>query len=301
MTRKGGLGRNLDVLLSKTQVVKASDVNVDSAQETNDSDSHYTFLAVEHLQPGQYQPRREMSPEALEELSASIKAQGLLQPLVVRKLATNQYEIIAGERRYRAAKLAGLDKVPVVIQQVDDKTSLAMALVENIQREDLNPMEEARALQRLVDEFDLSHQETAQVVSKSRTTVTNLLRLNQLHPEVQQLLEEGELEMGHARALLSLSSLEQVNLAHEVVAKSMTVREVEAQVKRRQHPYLMAQQQRSDVDVLEARERQKILKNQLGIQVKVSPSKEGKLKVTLKYDSINQLDELIKKLTQENQ
>lgn len=297
MTRKGGLGRNLDVLLSKTQAVKVSAVKKEEVAQTEGEESNYTFLATNCLQPGQYQPRREMSHEALEELSASIKTQGLLQPLVVRKLATNQYEIIAGERRYRAAKLAGLDRVPVVIQQVDDKTSLAMALVENIQREDLNPMEEARALQRLVDEFELSHQEAALVVSKSRTAVTNLLRLNQLHIEVQQLLEEGELEMGHARALLSLAPLDQVNLAHEAVAKSMTVREVEAQVKRRQHPYLMAQQQRSDVDILEARERQKILKNQLGIQVKVSPSKEGKLKVTLKYDSINQLDELIKKLT----
>ncbi len=295
MSRKSGLGRNLDILLSKTQAVKTQDLSVKKTK-TNDDHEHFFLIEIDKLQPGQYQPRRGMDEEALKELSLSIKAQGLLQPLVVRKLDSGAYEIIAGERRFRAARLAGLKELPVVLQQVDDKTSLAMALVENIQREDLNPMEEARALERLVKEFSLSHEEAAKVVSKSRATVSNLIRLMNLHPEVQELLEEGDIEMGHARALLSLSGMEQVTLAHEAVAKSLTVREVEAQVKRRQHPYLMAQQQANHMDVVEAKERQKILKNQLGVQVKISPSKEGKVKVTLKYDSLKQLDDFIQKL-----
>lgn len=294
MTRKGGLGRNLDILLSKTQVVKV-DADGDSPVK-QDAESFFS-LPVTKLQAGQYQPRTDMSEEALQELSHSIKAQGLLQPLVVRKIAVDKYEIIAGERRFRAAKLAGLAEVPVIVQQVDDKTSLAMALVENIQRQDLNPMEEARALVRLVEEFSLSHQEAADVVSKSRASVSNLIRLTKLHISVQQMLSDGDIEMGHARALLSLSPSEQVSLANEIVAKSMTVREVEAHIKRHQHPYLMAQANEKEIDVGEAKAKQKILKTHLGVNVKISPSKEGKVKVTLNYDSLNQLDELIEKLT----
>ncbi|MCD8476271.1 MAG: ParB/RepB/Spo0J family partition protein [Shewanella fodinae] len=179
------------------------------------------------LKPGKYQPRKDMSPEALEELAESIRAQGVIQPIVVRKTTDGVYEIIAGERRWRAAQLAQLDKVPCIVKQVPDESAVAIALIENIQREDLNAMEEAIALNRLIEEFELTHQQVADAVGKSRATVSNLLRLNALNPAVKVMLEHGDIDMGHARALLALEGDQQTSIARVVVAKELTVRETE--------------------------------------------------------------------------
>lgn len=285
-TRKAGLGRNLNMLLNNTAAVKTK----------SESDNAIMQLEVDVLQPGAYQPRRAMSEEGLKELSESIKKQGLLQPLVVRAIANNRYEIIAGERRYQASKIAGLKKIPVIIHQVDDKTSLAMALVENIQRENLNPMDEARALSRLVEEFDLTHQQAADIVSKARASVSNLLRLIHLHTDVQLFLEHGDIEMGHARALLGLPMSEQVVVAKEVVAKGLTVRDVEALIKQTLHGKKTPIMQDKAL-MSEAKIRQKTLSKQLNVSVNIKTNKQGKLNVVLQYDSLKQLDALIEKIT----
>src|SRR5210317_745140 len=221
-TKKRGLGRGLDALLgtgnSRSQENQAKkneaavevainpDLAAESGQPVNTSNENNSlkYLPVEFIQPGKYQPRLDMRSESLEELANSIKAQGVMQPIVVRSISSDMYEIVAGERRWRASQLAGLDKIPVIIKQVADEAAIAMALIENIQRENLNPIEEAMALQRLIEEFELTQQEAADAVGKSRTTVTNLLRLMSLNPDVRRLVEHGDLEMGHARALLSL-------------------------------------------------------------------------------------------------
>ncbi len=213
--RKSGLGRNLNMLLSSTQAIREADSTA-SLQQLKQ-------LSLDLLQAGVYQPRGEFDEQALEELADSIKQQGVLQPLVVRPLDNNKYEIIAGERRFRASKLAGLETVPVIIREADDRETIAMALIENIQREDLNPMDEARSLLRLVDEFDLTHQEAADVVSKSRATVSNLLRLMHLEPSVQKLLEHGDIEMGHARALVPLSPPEQIEWRNILSSKQKII------------------------------------------------------------------------------
>lgn len=280
-TRKSGLGKNLNVFLSNTKKIQENTAKV--ALET---------LAIDILQPGAFQPRRDMSQEALNELADSIKQQGLIQPIVVRKLPeTNKYEIIAGERRWRASKQAELKNVPVIIHDVDDKTCLAMAIIENIQRENLNPIDEARALSRLINEFDLTHQQAAEIVSKSRASVSNLLRLMHLHIDVQIMLERGDIEMGHARALLALDKTKQIILARQVVAKGYTVRETEAAIRRA----LMAEVGEEDKNILQSHQesadiRQEQLVKQLGVKVKVKPSRNGKFKVELNYDSLEKLD-----------
>jgi ParB family chromosome partitioning protein len=283
-TRKAGLGRNLNMLLSNTGV----------ATKTEKESERLANIDINQLRPGVYQPRQGFPEESLIELSQSIKQQGLLQPIVVRQIKKDCYEIIAGERRYRASKLAGLSSVPAIIHQVDDKTSLAFALVENIQRENLNPMDEARALSRLVEEFDLTHQQAADIVSKSRASVSNLLRLMHLHADVQRMLENGDIEMGHARALLSLELSEQLKLAREITARELTVRDVEAIIKRQQR------QETKQVDIsghqIEARARQKTLSKQLGVKVQVKPTQKGKFKVSFEYGSLDALDLLIDKM-----
>jgi len=282
--RKSGLGKNLNVFLSNTKKIQEG-----KSATTLDT------LSIETLQPGAFQPRRDMSHEGLTELADSIKQQGLIQPIVVRKFKeTNKFEIIAGERRWRASKIAGLTSVPVVIHNVDDKTCLAMAIIENIQRENLNPIDEARALSRLINEFDLTHQQAADIVSKSRASVSNLLRLMLLHTDVQIMLERGDIEMGHARALLSLDKPKQIILARQVVAKGYTVRETEAAIRRAlmsevgddKDSLLQNHQKNADV-------RQEKLIKQLGIKVKIKPSRSGKYKVELNYDSIEKLDAFI--------
>ena len=226
--KRRGLGRGLDALLtSNKEIDDAAHSNLTSAD-----DSELQYLPIEQLQQGKYQPRKDMSAEALEDLSNSIRSQGIIQPIVVRNVNANTYEIIAGERRWRAAQIAEIDKVPCIIKNVEDEAAIAIALIENIQREDLNAMEEAIALERLLTEFELTHQEVANAVGKSRTTVSNLLRLNKLNEDVKTLLEHGDIEMGHARALLALEDDLQSNTARTVVAKDLTVRETEALIKK---------------------------------------------------------------------
>jgi ParB family chromosome partitioning protein len=232
-----------------------------------------------------------MRPESLEELASSIRAQGVMQPIVVRSISSNKYEIVAGERRWRACQLAGLDKIPVIIKQVADEAAIAMALIENIQRENLNPIEEAMALQRLIEEFELTQQEAADAVGKSRTTVTNLLRLMSLNPDVRRLVEHGDLEMGHARALLSLPFEKQVEVARMVTGKELSVRQTEALVRRLQSTKgKKAPSGKLDPDI---RHLQDNLAEKLGTQVMIQHTAKGKGKLILKYNSLDQLDGIL--------
>lgn len=228
---KRGLGKGLDALLSTSSFAREKQ-QIASQSQALSADGELTELAIGQLQPGIYQPRKDMAPEALEELAASIQSQGIIQPIVVRQVVGGQFEIIAGERRWRAAKQAGLKRVPCLVKKVEDRAAIAMALIENIQREDLNVIEEAQALERLQDEFTLTHQQVADVIGKSRTTVSNLLRLNQLDADVKRLVAEKQLEMGHARALLALEGEQQVEVAQMVAKKQMTVRQTEQLVKK---------------------------------------------------------------------
>lgn len=228
---KRGLGKGLDALLATSSLAREKQ-QVASLSQSMSAEGELADLSISNLKPGIYQPRKDLSPEALEELAASIQSRGIIQPIVVRHLPTGGYEIIAGERRWRAAKQAGLKQVPCLIKQVEDRGAIAMALIENIQREDLNAMEEAQALERLQNEFNLTHQQVAEVIGKSRTTVTNLLRLNQLSDDVKRLLETKQLEMGHARALLMLEGEQQVEIAQQVAKKQLTVRQTEQLVKK---------------------------------------------------------------------
>src|SRR5690606_9224939 len=242
-------------------------------------------------QRGKYQPRRDIQPEALEELAESIRAQGVMQPIVIRPISDQRYEIIAGERRWRAAQLAGLDRIPAVIKDVPDEAAIAMALIENIQREDLNPIEEAFALKRLQDEFELTHQEVAAAVGKSRTTVTNLLRLISLSDEVKKLLEHGDLEMGHARALLTLDDEQQRDVARQVVSKELSVRQTESLVRRIQQQETRAvPAQRVDPDIKKLEES---LSEQIGVPVTVQHNAKGKGKLVLSYNSLDELDGIL--------
>ena len=229
--KKRGLGggRGLDALLGTVRKVKEDVSAVEAGQAPA---GELRQLPVEWLERGRYQPRREMDPQALQELADSIRAQGILQPIVVRALSAQRYEIIAGERRWRAAQLARLESVPALVREFSDEAAIALALIENIQREDLNPLEEAVAMQRFADEFSLTHQQVADAVGKSRVAVTNLMRLLALHDEVKRSLEHGDLDMGHARALLALERAAQITAANQIVARKLSVRETEALVKK---------------------------------------------------------------------
>lgn len=296
MAKKRGLGRGLDALLS-TGAVPAKAEAKDTTTDTPviEGDAALRELPVEMVQRGKYQPRRDMAPEALEELAESIKAQGVMQPIVVRPIdsdsSSQRYEIIAGERRWRATQLAGLDSIPVIIKDVPDEAAIAMALIENIQRENLNPMEEAIALQRLQQEFDLTHAEVAQAVGKSRSAVTNLLRLTNLREDVQRLLEHGDLEMGHARALLVLPLEEQSGAAQTVIAKGLSVRQTEALVRRlSEEAKPVAQQQKTDPDVKHLQDQ---LSEKLGANVLLQHGAKGKGKLVIKYNSLDELDGIL--------
>ncbi|OGT18687.1 MAG: chromosome partitioning protein ParB [Gammaproteobacteria bacterium RBG_16_57_12] len=235
VVKKRGLGRGLDALLSGVQAHKTAGQETSAAAgaPVTDKDGSLRHMPIELIRPGKYQPRIDMHNESLEELAASIRAQGVVQPIVVRPLAeTGKYEIIAGERRWRASQLAGLHEIPALIRDVPDEAAIAMALIENIQRENLNPIEEAGALQRLIDEFEMTHQEAAEAVGRSRAAVSNLLRLLTLNEDVRHLVEQGSLEMGHARALLALSGDQQSKTARDVAAKGLSVRETEQLVRR---------------------------------------------------------------------
>ena len=287
--RKRGLGRGLDALLA-TQSAQAAPEAQDTPSAESTESAGLTKLPIEQLKPGKYQPRKDMSPDALEELAASIRTQGIIQPIVVRQVGEEQFEIIAGERRWRASQLAELDTVPVIVKDVPDEAAVAIALIENIQREDLNAMEEAIALDRLLTEFELTHQEVADAVGKSRTTVTNLLRLNNLNDEVKTLLEHGDLEMGHARALLALEDDLQTNTARTVVAKELTVRETEALIKKLQSPEKPKQVKEKDPDT-QALELS--LSEKLGSKVSIDHNKKGKGKLVISYTNLEELDGII--------
>ena len=291
--KRRGLGRGLDALL--TQAPKAED-NVDNDSQdvaAAPEKGELRKLPIEQMQPGKYQPRKDMSPDALEELSSSIKAQGIIQPIVVRSIGDHQFEIIAGERRWRAAQLAELSEVPCLVKDVADEAAVAIALIENIQREDLNAMEEAIALDRLLTEFELTHQEVAEAVGKSRTTVTNLLRLNNLNDEVKTLLEHGDIEMGHARALLSLEGDVQNTTARTVVAKELTVRETEALIKKVQEPPAEKAPKQPDPNTVSLEQQ---LAERLGSQVSISHNKKGKGKLVISYTNLEELDGILAKI-----
>lgn len=291
--KKRGLGRALDALLTTSQAARSREAIQQDLPDTQLPKGELQKLAIEQLSPGKYQPRKDMSAEALEELSRSIEAQGVIQPILVRSLDTDHYEIIAGERRWRAAQQAGLDQVPCLIKEVPDEAAVAIALIENIQREDLNAMEEAVALQRLMEEFQLTHQQVADAVGKSRTTVTNLLRLNNLNPDVKILLEHGDLEMGHARALLSLDGELQSEGATQVVAKGLTVRDAEKLVKKMLNPPKPSPVQEPDPNIINL---EQDLSERLGAKVAINHSARGKGKLVINYTNLEELDGILKKI-----
>ncbi len=289
--KRRGLGRGLDTLLRNGLN------NIDSPSVQSEKNNEYqlaeslTYVPVDLIQSGKYQPRRDMQTSALEELADSIKSQGVIQPIVIRPIASEKYEIIAGERRWRASQLAGLDTIPAIIREIPDESAIAMALIENIQREDLNPIEEALALKQLQDEFELTHQQVAELVGKSRTAVTNLLRLVTLDYEVKKLLEHGDLEMGHARAVLSLVPSEQRLAAQQMISKDMSVRQAEALVKRMQQQKAETTPKHSiDSDT---KKLQDSLAEQIGVPVSIEHNAKGKGKLVLKYASLDELDGIL--------
>ena len=294
--KRKGLGRGLDALLSGSQT-KAPQVQAEVTEPPADGSITDTGEVLKHvpvdlIQRGKYQPRRDMVQDALEELAESIKAQGVMQPIVIRPISPEKYEIIAGERRWRATQLAGLDVIPAVIRDVTDEAAIAMALIENIQREDLNPIEEAVALKRLQDEFELTHQQVAEAVGKSRTAVTNLLRLIALDIGVKKLLENGDIEMGHARAVLSLDATQQKQVAEQIVAKGLSVRQTEALVRRLQEENkIVADDKPAKNPDLEQLENG--LSEKIGVPVMVQHTARGKGKLVLKYNNLDELDGIL--------
>ncbi len=286
--KKATLGRNLDALLGKTKQA----VSVEQSQTLG---LGLQDVPVHLIEPGRYQPRSVMDPERLEELAESIKAQGLVQPVVIRPLAREgHYELIAGERRWRATQLAGLKTIPAIVRHIEDESALALALIENIQREDLNPLEEALAIKRLIDEFELTHAEAAHAVGRSRAAVSNLLRLLELDPKVRNLIESGQINMGHARALLSLSAAEQTRLAHEIVAKGLSVRQTEHIVRglnEKQPARKKSKTGPSKTPDLERLEQE--LTESLCAPVSVRHQASGKGQVVIRYTSLDELDGLL--------
>jgi ParB family chromosome partitioning protein len=298
--RKGAsrLGRGLDALLSPNTPndnVKNSINGVDGSNHIDNVNSELRKIKITQLVAGKYQPRREMSDAGLEELSLSIQSQGIIQPILVRLISDDKYEIIAGERRWRAAKLAQLDVVPCLVKSVPDESAVAIALIENIQREDLNAMEEAIALERLLTEFDLTHQEVALAVGKSRTTVSNLLRLNNLNDDVKVFLENGDIEMGHARALLALDGDIQTSAAHTVATKELTVRDTEALIKKIQNPVAKPEKINKTLETLELEQG---LTDKIGAKVAINHNKKGKGKLVISYDNLTKLDEILAKINE---
>ena len=280
MVKLKGLGRGLDALLANDE-------------DAGNQPGSLTTLAVEKLQPGKYQPRTHMDQASLESLADSIRSQGIMQPIVVRLVDEGKYEIIAGERRWRASQLAGLTEVPVIIKEIPDEAALAMALIENIQRENLNPIEEANGIQRLIDEFDMTHETAAHAVGRSRSAVTNLLRLQNLHSVVQEMLAQAKLDMGHARALLTLDGAKQIAAAQEIVQNQLSVRSAEQLVKRLSGaPASPVKAPVQDRDVLRLQE---TLAQSLGAAVTIDSSKNGSGTLKIRYANLDQLDEIISK------
>jgi ParB family chromosome partitioning protein len=283
MAKLKGLGRGLDALLS-------------GSTETASRESLQT-IALDRIRPSKYQPRSRMDEASLDELAASIKAQGVMQPILVRPVDANRFEIIAGERRWLAARRAGLAEVPALVREVPDQAALALALIENIQREDLNPLEEAQGIKRLIDEFGLTHEAAGEAVGRSRSAVTNLLRLTQLAKAVQNYLLSGELDMGHARALLGLPAAQQAAAAAKVVALGMSVRDTERMMQAAQHPApkkkrrLRAKSADADLARLENE-----LSDALGTSVRIEATRDGAGRIVVAYSSLDQLDGILAKL-----
>ena len=281
MIKPKGLGRGLDALLG-------GDTDAPAPRDA------LATLPVGRIRPGKYQPRTRMDQQALAELAASIRSQGLMQPLLVRPVDRDRYELIAGERRWRAAQMAGLEEVPVLVREVPDEAALALSLIENIQRENLNPMEEAAGIQRLIDEFKMTHEQAADAVGRSRTATTNLLRLLKLARPVQDMVMEGALDMGHARALLALDPARQIEAAHRIAAKGLSVRETEALVQslvRGKSGGAAPRKRDRDLERLEEEVSQR-----LGTTVEIRTNKKGRGKLLVHYSSLDHLDELLKKL-----
>ena len=275
-----GLGRGLDALLDRD-----GDAGPVSERQAT--------LRIDQLQRGRYQPRTKMDDSSLEELAASIRTQGLMQPILVRPIGNNRYEIVAGERRWRAAKIAGLAEVPALVRDVPDSSALAMSLVENIQREDLNPLEEAGGVQRLIGEFKLTHQEAAQAIGRSRTATTNLLRLLNLAKTVQALVFDGKLEMGHARALLALDGRQQESAAKRVADQALSVRQTERLVNAILHPAAKTRRSHgSDRDIARLEEE---LSEEIGTKIEIKPGKKGAGKLVISYSNPDHLDDLLSK------
>lgn len=286
MVKRKGLGRGLDALLSAGEEDSEEGVTLSSLDTLKQ-------IPIEFMTRGKYQPRRDMHPEALEDLASSIRVQGVMQPIVVRPVGVDSYEIIAGERRWRATQLAGLETIPAIVRDVPDESAIAMALIENIQREDLNAIEEAQALIRLQQEFELTQQQVADAVGKSRTTITNLMRLMSLEQEVQTLLEHGDLEMGHARALLGLEGRVQLDAARAAVAKGMTVRQTEALVRHLQQQQEQpgsTENHRMDPDIKRLQDK---LSDQVGASVSIQHNAKGKGRLILKYNSLDELEGIL--------
>ncbi len=281
MVKLKGLGRGLDALL-------AGDI------ETAISTEAMSTLNVAQMQPGKYQPRSYMDDVALQTLADSIKSQGIMQPILVRQIANDKFEIIAGERRWRASQLAGLAEVPVLVREIADESALAMALIENIQRENLNPLEEAQGIKRLVDEFGMTHEKAATAVGRSRVAVSNLLRLLSLSAYVQDLLMHNKLDMGHARALIGLDAAQQIMLANKIISQDLSVREVENLVKNlsaETKPKLQKFSMNGDVLAL-----QNSLSEKIGASVNISAKTNGSGTLKINYSSLDQLDDIIKKI-----
>lgn len=298
MNDKKKLGKGLDVLLSRGSTETMASLlgkpkDRSASQAPVEKDGDLKNIPVDLIQRGKYQPRTDMHEEALQELASSIRAQGVMQPIVVRPISSDKYEIIAGERRWRATQIAGLDVIPAIIKPVGDEAAIAMSLIENIQRENLNPIEEAMALKRLQDEFELTQQEVADAVGKSRATVTNLIRLIGLTIDVRRMLEHGDLEMGHARALLSLPDIQQSEAARNVVGRGLSVRQTESLVRR-----LIAEagassgatQKMVDPDIKNLEEN---LADKLGARVMIQHTAKGKGRLVVKYNSLDELDGIL--------
>jgi ParB family transcriptional regulator, chromosome partitioning protein len=306
--KKRGLGRGLDALLgtgSKGESQQDSEPENISATKglepsapQQDKDGTLRNVPIELIQPGVYQPRIDMHADALEELADSIKAQGVIQPIVIRPLKASKktpskeqkYEIIAGERRWRASQMAGLDNIPAVIREVTDKATIAMALIENIQREDLNPVEEANAIRRLINEFNMTHQTAAEAVGRSRTAVSNLLRLLELGNETKILLENGDLEMGHARALLALENDQQIEAAKQVISMELSVRDTEKLVKKFLAPKIIKAETKPDPDINNL---ENSLSEKLGAKVNFKHNTKGKGKMFIAYNSLDELEGIL--------
>ncbi len=276
MVKHKGLGRGLEALLGGGAVMAAESEML-------------RMLKVSQLQPGKYQPRTQMDQESLAQLADSIRAQGVMQPILVREVSPNHYEIIAGERRWRASQLAGLTEIPVIVRAIPDEAALAMSLIENIQRENLNPLEEATGIKRLIDEFEMTHQLAAEAVGRSRTAVTNLLRLLSLAPSVQELLMQGRIDMGHARALLALEGARQVANAELIAQKGLSVREAERLVQQVQHPK-KAVRAKPDRDVTRL---QNLASERIGAKVSVRHGAKGAGRIVIDYKSLDQLDGIL--------